>query len=90
MPRLALQTPYTLTKNPTTGNAVWPAALGERDSQAPLLAHRLHGFNPYNPGNPNNNNPFRNLGAARSKDGRRARCSRISAGTSSSPRSATS
>ena len=33
MPRLALQTPYTLTKNQTTGNAVWPAALGERDSK---------------------------------------------------------
>jgi hypothetical protein len=30
MPRLALQTPYTLTKDLATGNAKWPAALGER------------------------------------------------------------
>ena len=56
MPRLALQTPYTLTKNPTTGNAVWPAALGERDSKR-LSWHTDFTANPSNPAfrNPLNN-----------------------------------
>ena len=56
MPRLALQTPYPLTKNPTTGNAVWPAALGERDSKR-LSWHTDFTANPSNPAfrNPLNN-----------------------------------
>ena len=33
MPRLALQTPRPLTRDAATGNAVWPAALGERPSK---------------------------------------------------------
>jgi FtsP/CotA-like multicopper oxidase with cupredoxin domain len=48
MPRLALQTPYPLTKNPATGNAVWPAALGERDSKR-LSWHTDFTANPSNP-----------------------------------------
>ena len=65
MPRLALQTPYPLTKNPTTGNAVWPAALGERDSKRLSWHTEFTAFNTSNPGYPNNNNPFRNPLTAR-------------------------
>ena len=65
MPRLALQTPYTLTKNQTTGNAVWPAALGERDSKRLSWHTEFTDFNTQNPGYPNNNNPFRNLVSGR-------------------------
>jgi FtsP/CotA-like multicopper oxidase with cupredoxin domain len=62
MPRLALQVPYTLTKNPTTGNAVWPAALGERDSKRLSWHTEFTDWNNThtNPPYPNNNNPFRN------------------------------
>ena len=65
MPRLALQTPYTLTKNQTTGNAVWPAALGERDLKRLSWHTEFTDFNTQNPGYPNNNNPFRNLVSGR-------------------------
>jgi FtsP/CotA-like multicopper oxidase with cupredoxin domain len=67
MPRLALQTPYTLTKNQTTGNAVWPAALGERDSKRLSWHTEFTDFNTQNqnPPYPNNNNPFRNPLTAR-------------------------
>ena len=56
MPRLALQTPHPLTKDPTTGNAVWPAALGERPSKR-LSCHTDFTANPSNPAfrNPLNN-----------------------------------
>jgi FtsP/CotA-like multicopper oxidase with cupredoxin domain len=33
MPRLAVQTPFPLTRDPATGNAVFPAALGERPAK---------------------------------------------------------
>lgn len=60
MPRLALQTPYTLTKDPVTGNAVWPAALGERDSKRLSWHSEFTDFNATHPGYPNNGNPFLN------------------------------
>jgi len=67
MPRLALQTPYTLTKNQTTGNAVWPAALGERDAKRLSWHTEFTDFNTQNqnPPYPYNNNPFRNPLTAR-------------------------
>ena len=65
MPRLALQTPYTLTKDPATGNAVWPAALGERDSKRLSWHTEFTNFNTTHPGYPNNNNPFRNTVSGR-------------------------
>ncbi|MEA2872349.1 MAG: manganese oxidase [Hyphomicrobiales bacterium] len=42
MPRLALQVPYTLTKDQATGNAVWPAGLGERDAKRLSYHTGLH------------------------------------------------
>jgi len=62
MPRLALQIPYTLTKDQATGNAVWPAALGERDSKRLSWHSEFTDWNNThtNPPYPNNNNPFRN------------------------------
>jgi hypothetical protein len=33
LPRLSLQTPFTLTRDPATDNALWPAALGELPSR---------------------------------------------------------
>jgi FtsP/CotA-like multicopper oxidase with cupredoxin domain len=58
MPRLALQTPYTLTKDPATGNAVFPAALGER----PAKRLSYHTDFTANPGNPAFRNPLNNRG----------------------------
>jgi FtsP/CotA-like multicopper oxidase with cupredoxin domain len=67
MPRLALQNPYTLTKNLANGNAVWPAALGERDSKRLSWHTEFTDFNNThtNPPYPNNNNPFRNTVSGR-------------------------
>jgi FtsP/CotA-like multicopper oxidase with cupredoxin domain len=48
MPRLALQTPYTLTRDPATGNAVFPAALGERPAKR-LSYHTDFTANPADP-----------------------------------------
>ena len=58
MPRLALQTPYTLTRDPATGNAVFPAALGER----PAKRLSYHTDFTANPGNPAFRNPLNNRG----------------------------
>jgi FtsP/CotA-like multicopper oxidase with cupredoxin domain len=58
MPRLALQTPYTLTKDPATGNAVWPAALGER----PAKRLSYHTDFTANPADPQFRNPLNNRG----------------------------
>ena len=60
MPRLALQTPYTLTKDPVTGNAVWPASLGERNSKRLSWHNEFTDWNNTHPGYPNNGNPFLN------------------------------
>ncbi|MEJ0078032.1 MAG: multicopper oxidase domain-containing protein [Alphaproteobacteria bacterium] len=60
MPRLALQTPSPLTKDPATGNAVFPAALGERPAKRLSYHTDFTDFNTTHPGYPNNNNPFRN------------------------------
>ena len=48
MPRLALQTPSILTRDPATGNAVFPAALGERPAKR-LSYHTDFTANPANP-----------------------------------------
>ena len=53
LPRLALQTPIPLTKDPATDNAVFPAALGERDAKR-LSYHTDFSADPTNPA-------FRNL-----------------------------
>src|ERR1700742_2491850 len=53
LPRLALQTPIPLTKNPTTDNADFPAALGERPAKR-LSYHTDFSADPTNPA-------FRNL-----------------------------
>src|ERR1044071_6240191 len=58
MPRLALQTPVPLTKDPATGNAVFPAALGER----PAKRLSYHTDFTANPGNPAFRNPLNNRG----------------------------
>ncbi len=58
MPRLALQTPYTLTRDTATGNAVFPAALGER----PAKRLSYHTDFTANPGNPAFRNPLNNRG----------------------------
>ncbi len=58
MPRLALQTPVPLTKDPATGNAVFPAALGER----PAKRLSYHTDFTANPGNPAFRNPLTNRG----------------------------
>ena len=60
MKRLALQTPVPLTKDPATGNAKWPVALGERDAKRLSWHNEFTAFNATHPGYPNNNNPFRN------------------------------
>src|SRR5215472_1563964 len=56
LPRLALQTPIPMTRDPATGNAEFPAALGERP------AKRLSYHTDYTAagGNANPNNPFKN------------------------------
>jgi FtsP/CotA-like multicopper oxidase with cupredoxin domain len=56
LPRLALQTPTPLTRDPATGNAVFPAALGERP------AKRLSYHTDFTAagGNANPDNPFKN------------------------------
>jgi FtsP/CotA-like multicopper oxidase with cupredoxin domain len=48
LPRLALQTPVPLTKDPATGNAVFPAALGERPAKR-LSYHTDFSADPTNP-----------------------------------------
>src|ERR1051325_5194401 len=53
MPRLALQNPIPLTRDPATGNAVFPAALGERPAKR-LSYHTDFSADPTNPA-------FRNL-----------------------------
>jgi hypothetical protein len=53
LPRLALQTPVPLTKDPATDNAVFPAALGERPAKR-LSYHTDFSANPTDPA-------FRNL-----------------------------
>jgi hypothetical protein len=53
LPRLALQTPVPLTKDPATDNAVFPAALGERPAKR-LSYHTDFSADPTNPA-------FRNL-----------------------------
>jgi FtsP/CotA-like multicopper oxidase with cupredoxin domain len=53
LPRLALQTPVPLTKDPATDNAVFPAALGERPAKR-LSYHTDFSANPADPA-------FRNL-----------------------------
>lgn len=58
MPRLALQTPYTLTRDPATGNAVFPAALGER----PAKRLSYHTDFTANPADPQFRNPLNNRG----------------------------
>ena len=57
MPRLAVQTPIPLTRDPATGNAVFPAALGERPAKR-LSYHTDFSANPTNPA-------FRNLVSGR-------------------------
>jgi len=56
LPRLALQTPTPMTRDPATGNAEFPAALGERP------AKRLSYHTDFTAagGNANPNNPFTN------------------------------
>jgi len=56
LPRLALQTPIPMTRDPATGNAEFPAALGERP------AKRLSYHTDFTAagGNANPNNPFKN------------------------------
>ena len=74
-----------------------PATRYVRRRSASATAKRLSyhteftDWNNTQPGYPDNDNPFRNplTSAVRSRAGRPAKCSRISAGTSSSPRSAT-
>jgi len=83
MPRLALQTPIPLTRDAATGNALFPAATGERP------AKRLSYHTDFTANLPTRNSAIRSPGAARSKDVRPARSSRISDGTSSSPKPAT-
>ena len=58
MPRLALQTPIPLTKDQATGNAVFPAALGER----PAKRLSYHTDFTANPANPAFRNPLTNRG----------------------------
>src|SRR5262245_45486405 len=48
MPRLDLQDPVPLTRDPATGNAIWPAASGERPSKR-LSYHTDFTANPANP-----------------------------------------
>ena len=48
IPRLALQTPTPLTRDPTTRNAVFPAALGERPAKR-LSYHTDFSANPTDP-----------------------------------------
>src|ERR1043165_3377610 len=60
MQRLALQTPYTLTKDAATGNAKWPVSLGERDSKRLSWHNEFTDWNNTHPGYPNNGNPFLN------------------------------
>src|SRR5215475_4089078 len=48
MPRLALQTPVSMTRDPATGNAAFPAALGERPAQR-LSYHTNFSANPADP-----------------------------------------
>jgi len=57
LPRLALQTPTPLTKDPATDNAVFPAALGERPAKR-LSYHTDFSADPTNPA-------FRNLTSGR-------------------------
>src|SRR5499433_2364184 len=56
LPRLALQTPIPMTRDPATGNAEFPAALGERP------AKRLSYHTDFTAagGDANPNNPFKN------------------------------
>src|SRR6187431_395963 len=48
MPRLALQTPVPLTRDPATGNALFPAATGERPAKR-LSYHTDFTANPSDP-----------------------------------------
>ena len=57
MPRLALQTPIPLTRDPATRNAVFPAAYGERPGKR-LSYHTDYSANPSDP-------QFRNLVSGR-------------------------
>jgi FtsP/CotA-like multicopper oxidase with cupredoxin domain len=57
LPRLAVQTPVPLTRDPATGNALFPAALGERPAKR-LSYHADFSDNPTDP-------QFRNLTSGR-------------------------
>lgn len=58
MPRLALQTPIPLTRDNATGNALFPAALGER----PAKRLSYHTDFTANPADPQFRNPLNNRG----------------------------
>src|SRR5215471_3921587 len=58
LPRLALQTPIPLTRDPATGNALFPATLGER----PAKRLSYHTDFTANPGDPQFRNPITGRG----------------------------
>src|SRR5215510_8969906 len=58
LPRLAVQTPIPLTRDPATGNALFPATLGERPAKR--LSYHTDFTN--NPADPQFRNPLTNRG----------------------------